>query len=353
MIIRVRRDPKGFLDEIQTPVILDEIQNVPELFNYIRTRVDKIPGKKGQWLLTGSQEAPLMRNVSESMAGRIALFQLLPLSLEEAPEKVSLFRGGFPEVIERPRSADTWFRSYIQTYLERDIRSLSSIRDLPTFRRFIALLASRSGQLLNKTDLAAPLGVSVPTITEWLSLLEITGQVLLIPPYFENFGKRLVKSSKVYWVDPGLACYLLGMESENQLLKSPFLGPLFEGFSAAEIIKHQINAGKQKQLYYFRDEQGLEIDFVVPLGPAQLGLVEVKAGRTLFPGMADSLLRLDRFIKKYQTRKWIIGMLRDSSEPHTRVIAPGVQAVSLRNFIRGLDSNRSSSRRNVLRLPQK
>jgi predicted AAA+ superfamily ATPase len=163
----------------------------------------------GQWLFTGSQEAPLMQGITESMAGRAAILQLLPFSVSETP-KVNMLHGGFPEVVVRPKSRALWFASYLQTYLERDVRSITNVRDLVTFRRFITLLASRHGQILNKTDLAAPLGVSVPTISEWLHVLEITSQIMIVPPYFENFGKRLVKTPKVYWGDSGLACYLPG-----------------------------------------------------------------------------------------------------------------------------------------------
>ena len=190
----------------------------------------------GNLLFTGSQEAPLMQGVTESMAGRAAILQLLPFSLVETA-KVSLLYGGFPEVLAQPKARGLWFASYLQTYLERDVRSIVNVRDLSTFRRFLSLLASRHGQLLNKTDLAAPLGISVPTIGEWLNILEITGQIILVPPYFENFGKRLVKSPKVYWEDSGLACYLLGIASESELERSPFLGRLFEGFVAGRFSR--------------------------------------------------------------------------------------------------------------------
>ncbi|MBI4542686.1 MAG: ATP-binding protein [Gemmatimonadetes bacterium] len=234
ILARVRADPRGFLDGLRPPVILDEVQNAPELLSYVRTRVDGAPRRTGRWLLTGSQEAPLMRGVTESLAGRAAVLHLLPFSIAESA-KVSLRRGGYPEVIARPAAADIWFRSYVQTYLERDVRAVTGIRDLATFRRFLALVASRMGQLLNKTDLAAPLGVSVPTVTQWLSILEITGQILLVPPFFESFGKRLIKSPKLYFTDSGLASHLLGLETERALATSPFLGPRFEGFVAGEI----------------------------------------------------------------------------------------------------------------------
>ncbi len=181
--VRVRNDPRAFLEDLQPPVIFDEIQNIPELLDYVRTLIDTHPRRMGQWLFTGSQEAPLMRGITESMAGRAAILQLLPFSLEETP-KVNLLYGSFPEVLARPKSRGLWFASYLQTYLERDVRALTNVRDLITFRRFLALLASRHGQMLNKTDLAAPLGVSVPTIGDWLHILEATGQIILVPPYF-------------------------------------------------------------------------------------------------------------------------------------------------------------------------
>jgi predicted AAA+ superfamily ATPase len=231
-VARVRADPRSFLAGLQPPVILDEIQNTPEFLTYLRAHIDAAPSKKGQWLLTGSQEAPLMKGVTESMAGRVAVFSLLPLSVEETPE-LTLLSGGFPEVLAAPKAADIWFRSYLQTYLERDVRAVASIQDLAMFRRFLGLLASRCGQMLNKTEIAAPLGVSVPTITQWLSILELTGQILLISPFYENFGKRLVKTPKLYFADSGLACHLVSVRDPETLATSPFLGPLFEGLVAS------------------------------------------------------------------------------------------------------------------------
>lgn len=325
LIARFRADPRSFVEEIRAPAILDEIQHVPEVLNYLRTLIDGNPERKGQWFLTGSQEAPLMQGITESMTGRAAVFQLLPLSREET-DKVSLLNGGFPEVLDHPRSRRTWFRSYIQTYLERDVRAVTSIRDLATFRRFLALLASRCGQLLNKTDIAAPLGVSVPTITSWLSVLEITSQIALVPPFYENFGKRLVKSPKLYFLDSGLACHLLGIESEKDLGKSPFLGPVFEGFVAAEILKRQINTGYSKSLYYFRDRQGLEVDFLLDFGGRRLALVEAKATRSPVPRAAEPIQRLDRAIKEYDVRRFVVH-LASSGQHRMTALTPGVKAL--------------------------
>src|SRR3990170_1290064 len=229
LVARFREDPRTFLDEIRSPAILDEIQHVP-------------------------------------------------FSVQETG-KVTLLKGGFPEVIARPAAFSTWYSSYLQTYLERDVRSIATIRNLSTFRRFLSLLASRCGGILNRTDLAGPLGVSVPTVSGWLNILEITAEILLVQPYFENFGKRLVKSPKVYFVDSGLACHLLGIESDRALTRSPFLGPIFEGHIASEIVKLQVNSGRRRELYHFRDQQGLEVDFVVPGGDRRPILIEAKASR--------------------------------------------------------------------------
>ncbi len=256
IVARFRHDPQGFLDGVTLPAILDEIQNVPEVFNFVRRRIDRAPRRTGQWLLTGSQEAGLMRNVSESMAGRAAVLQLLPMSVRETA-KVGLLHGGFPEVLARPGVAPVWFSSYLQTYLERDVRAISAVQDLAAFRRFLSLLATRHGQVLNKSDLAAPLGMSVPGIGKWLDILEATGQILIVPPWFENLGKRLIKSPKIYIADSGLACHLLRIDTAVDLEKSPFLGALFEGFVASEVVKAQVNAGRRRELYWFRDQQGL------------------------------------------------------------------------------------------------
>ena len=335
---RVRSDPRAFLEEIQPPVVFDEIQNAPELLGYVRTLIDTKPRRMGQWLFTGSQEAPLMRGITESMAGRAAILQLLPFSLAETG-KADLLHGGFPEVLARPKARTLWFASYLQTYLERDVRAITNVRDLVTFRRFLSLLASRHGQVLNKTDLAAPLGVSVPTIGEWLSILEVTGQIILVPPYFENFGKRLIKSPKIYWGDSGLACYLLGVTSPAELERSPFLGALFEGFVAAEILKSQANQGMRKELYYFRDQQGLEVDFLVPRPNSKLWLIEAKAGKTVRSAMASPLLSLRRALTVGSGRLIVVHRKSRSQLP-TAAIARGVEALDVERFVGELAAGR-------------
>jgi len=341
VVARFRSDPQGFLDDIRTPAILDEIQNVPEILNFVRTRIDRVPRRTGQWFLTGSQEAGLMRGVTESMAGRAAVLQLLPLSARETA-KVSLLHGGYPEVLARPRAARLWFSSYLQTYLERDVRSISAIQDLAVFRRFLAVLASRHGQILNKSDLAAPMGMSVPGIGRWLDILEATGQILVVPPYFESLGKRVIKSPKVYIADSGLACHLLGVETAAELEKSPFLGTLFEGFLAAELAKAQANAARRRELYYFRDQQGLEVDFVLPWRRGGVLLIEAKATRTPTPAMAAPLQRLAAVWTRKHERsprpQSVLVHRPPRAGVETRALAPGARALAWRDFVGELDA---------------
>lgn len=338
VVARVRSDPQGFLDGARTPIILDEIQSVPELFAYVRTRIDRKPKAKGQWLLIGSQEAPLMQNASESMAGRAAVLHLLPLSSRES-SKVGAFRGGYPEVIARPRAARLWFASYLQTYLERDVRSVLNVHDLATFRRFIGVLASRHGQVLNKTELAAPLGVSVPTITQWLGVLETTMQIALLPPFYENLGKRLIKAPKLYFVDSGLACHLLGIESEAELRRSPFLGAIFEGFVASELIKAQLERGRRRELYYFRDQQGLEVDFIAPARNGGLALIEAKAGKTVRPAMAEPMQKLARALAQQKPRRDVeLTIVHEAPKAGVELtsVAKGVRAEPWQDWAQGL-----------------
>jgi predicted AAA+ superfamily ATPase len=249
-----------------------------------------------------------MRGVTESMAGRAAMLQLYPLSRHETP-KVDLLHGGFPEAVARPAGSSLWFSSYIQTYVERDVRAITNVRDLATYRRFMALLATRHGQMLNRTELARPLQVSVPTINQWIGVLEATQQVLVVPPFYENLGKRLIKSPKVYFTDSGLACHLLGINTAADLQRSPFLGQLFEGQVASEIIKRQVNAGMRRELYFFRDEQGLEVDFIVPAKSGGVTLVECKATRAPLPRMTLPLQQLREAFKGKKTVKRNVEMV--------------------------------------------
>lgn len=220
--------------------------------------------------------------------------------------------------------------------MERDVRAIINVRDLVTFRSFLALLASRHGQLLNRTDLAAPLGLSVPTVSEWLHVLEITGQIILVPPYFENFGKRVIKSPKLYLLDSGMACHLLGITSQAELNRSPFRGAIFEGFIASEILKSQVNQGRRRELYHFRDQQGLEVDFLFPGEQGSLWTVECKASRTVQPGMARPLASLRGSMGQRISIRSVVVHDRSRTAPAIRALAPGVEALDVLEFIRVL-----------------
>ena len=272
-----------------------------------------------------------MQGVTESMAGRAAILQLMPFSLAET-NKVTMLEGGFPEVLADPGGRFVWFNSYLQSYLERDVRAITNVKDLATFRRFLSLLASRHGQMINKTDLAAPLGVTVPTIGEWMRILEITGQILVVPPYFENFGKRLVKTPKVYITDSGMACHLLGIQSRAEMERSPFFGAIFEGLVASEIIKSQINRGGRKELYFFRDQQGLEVDFLLPSRKGGLWMVECKASKTVYPQMAGPMLALKKALKTPPEKLWVVHR-KAAGGRQTEAIAPGASAIPVEDFV--------------------
>jgi uncharacterized protein len=334
IIQRAKEDPRSFLDGLKLPVILDEIQYVPQLLNYIRTRIDEKPRERGRWLITGSQEFALMKGVTESMAGRAAILELMTLSEQEFP-RVSFCNGGFPESLSAPARSELWFKSYIQTYLERDVRTISTVKDLPAFRRFMSLLASRVGQQLNKSDLAAPLGVSVPTIAEWIRILEVSKQLLLVEPYFENFGKRIVKSPKIYFADGGLLCHLLGVSDRAALMKSSFYGPVFENFVAAEIVKDQVNRGKRKDIYYFRSQQGVEVDFIVPRSVNRIDLIEVKVTSTPSLSMAAPMLDLRPRLAKRGPRLFLVHQPSPSQRYGGR-LGMDVVSLSVHDYIRSV-----------------
>jgi len=332
VLLAVRSDPQGFLASLRLPAIVDEVQQVPELFSYIRSRIDENPGVKGQWILTGSQESLLLEGVSESMAGRAAILRLSPFASSE-DSRVSPYLGGYPEALAAGKAASLWFSSYVQTYLERDVRSILAVRSLPTFHRFLKILATRHGQMLNKTAIAAPLGVSVPTLTEWIGILEMSGLVTLLPPYYRNVGKRLVKTPKLYFSDSGLVCHLLGIRSNAELKVSPFYGTVFEGFVVSEILKAQWARGQEGEVYYFRDEQGLEVDIVYSPREGSVELLECKSSSTVTPDMTSSMRRLAKAFKSEGlsvNMRLVYNPIGGRSVVPT--VGPEVKAISLARF---------------------
>ncbi|MEK6628392.1 MAG: ATP-binding protein [Bdellovibrionota bacterium] len=327
IITRAKSDPRAFLESLRFPVILDEIQNCPELLPYIRTIIDS-KNKKGQWLITGSQEFSIMKGVTESMTGRAAIFQLLPLSYHETKQTSPLI-GGFPEILKRKALKNDWFRSYLQTYIERDIREIINVKDMSSYRLFIQLLAQRNGQVLNKSDLAAPVGVKVPTIAHWLSALEITNQIYFVRPYFNNYEKRLIKSPKIYFLDSGLLCHILNIQTEADLVRHPYAGFVFEAYVLSELLKSQINKGAAKEVYYFRDESGLEIDFMVPRKNNHLELIEVKYTKTPLPAMVQNLISLNKKIKDKTT---ILSLIHNANSVDNEILTQNVTAYNHKTY---------------------
>lgn len=282
-----REDARGFLRRRQGDFILDEVQHVPELFNYLQTYVDQ-KKRMGGVVLTGSQNFLLMERVSQSLAGRVGLLPLLPFSWPEIktvtgkdkPLDEVLFTGSYPPIFDRGVSPVDWYPRYVQTYIDRDVRLIRNIGNLSRFQRFVRLCAGRIGQLLNFSNLAADCGIDTKTAQSWMSVLEASYIVFLLRPHFRNFSKRLVKQPKLYFVDTGVACALLGIESSDQLSTHYLRGGLFENWVILERLKKRFNAGLNSNLYFWRDNTGHEIDLLEETGQT-LHAWEIKAGETV------------------------------------------------------------------------
>ncbi|MFI5334818.1 MAG: ATP-binding protein [Chlamydiales bacterium] len=290
-------DPRGFLEQYPEGAILDEIQRVPALLSYIQVIVDE-KQKKGMFILTGSHQMELHQAISQSLAGRTALLNLLPMSLEELSNAgfdlsvdEALLKGGYPRIYKDALDPTKAYRNYFQTYIERDLRQLIHVKDLLQFQRFIRICAGRIGQLLNLEGISNEVGVSSQTIKEWISILEASFVILRLQPYFENFGKRMVKAPKLFFTDVGLATYLLGIENAAQVSRDPLRGNLIENLIVLELFKARLNKGLDPQLYYFRDAHGHEVDLIFQRGHS-LVPIEIKAARTF---NAEFLKNLDYF----------------------------------------------------------
>lgn len=293
-----RRDPEGFLDRGgDAPTILDEIQYVPELLQYLKIRIDRDRQRYGRWLLTGSQQFSLMAGVSESLAGRIALLELLPFSLLEttglrAEDLASvLWAGSYPEPALDPAKRERWLPSYVTTYIERDVRQLRNIQDLRAFETFLGLCAARHARLLSMAEIARDLGISQPTVKGWLGALEAGYIVHLLQPYFTNLGKRLVRSPKLYFLDAAIVTYLTRQPSAEAALAGAMGGALFEGLIVSEAIKVFTNLGRRADVFFWRSHDGLEIDLLIQAG-GLLHPVEIKLTATPTAKHAEPL---DRF----------------------------------------------------------
>lgn len=294
-----QQDPKAFLAQFPDGAVLDEIQNVPSLLSWIQVLTDADP-RKGRFVLTGSHQLQVSAQVTQSLAGRTAVLELLPLSLSElakasdlptvepADANVLMLQGGYPRIHAQGMPPEVMLSDYFATYVERDVRQLINLRHLREFGQCVRLLAGRTGQLLNQTSLGNEVGVSSNTITQWLSILEASFLVFSLAPWSVNIGKRLVKSPKIYFYDVGLACWLLGIKTVEQLQHHPLRGALFENLVVLEVLKSLRNQGLRDPLYFFRDSNGLEIDLLLDHADG-LQLVEVKASQTVSAALFKNL----------------------------------------------------------------
>ena len=291
-------DPRGFLARYPDGAIIDEVQRAPDLPAYLQGIIDADP-RPGRWILTGSQNLALVASVSQSLAGRTSVHHLLPLArrevvrFDEHPRTLeeTLFAGGYPRIFDNRPDPSEWLRSYVATYVERDVRTISQVGDLATFQRFLELCAGRTGQLINYLSLASDCGVSQPTAKAWLSILEASFIVFRLPPFHRNLGKRLVKTPKLHFYDTGLACWLIGIRAPHQLRTHPLRGAIFETWVVSEVVKHRLNRGETRGLYFYRNRDGAEVDLVIE-HPSRLTLVEAKSSQTSSSSLFGGALRV-------------------------------------------------------------
>jgi len=282
-----KNDPEEFFTRFPEPVIIDEIQRVPELLSTVQVRIDKNQ-KKGQYLITGSQQISLKSSITQSLAGRTAIVQMLPLSISELYsaniklDRDSQLISGFMPFLyaESGHSPFEYYKNYVNTYLERDIVQIAAVHDLIRFEKFMRLLAGRVGQLVNNSALATEVGVSSTTIGSWLSILEASHVIYTLKPWFKNRNSQVVKTPKIYFCDTGLVSYLLGIETPEQMIRDPLLGNIFENFVVIEALKTRLNLGLEPNLYFFRNSNGLEIDLILQ-EQNKLKLFEIKSGKSL------------------------------------------------------------------------
>lgn len=311
-------DPVRFLHLHEDGMILDEVHNYPELLSYIQGIVDEQPQKK--FVLSGSSNFALLKKVSQSLAGRSGVFELMPLSIEEVKGQIEyvddadqlLYQGLYPSVCSCKNIPKFLYPSYVKTYLERDVRDLLNVKDMRLFNMFLKLCAGRIGSVFNASEIAGEIGVSSKTIQAWVSILQASYVVYLLPPYFENSRKRLTKSPKMYFCDTGLACTLLGIESAEQLAFDKMRGHLFENLIVVELLKRRLNEGKESNLYFYRDSNQNEVDILVNNG-SSLDAIEVKSAMTYNPSFEKALLKVNEWVNPPVGKRTIIyaGTLED------------------------------------------
>lgn len=298
---RALTDMDFFMDSLGENAVIDEVQNCPEVLTAVKNRVDR--NSNCRYILTGSSNFSLLHSVSESLAGRCALFELLPFSFQElarpltdVPTDELMFRGLYPGTIVRNIPPTIFYRNYYNTYVERDIRNVLQVKNLEKFDLFIRLLAGRAGSEVNASNLALEVGVSSPTISQWLSLLETAYIIFKVRPIHANISKRLTKSPKIFFTDTGLQCFLMGITEPDQLMLHPLRVAVFENLAMSELLKSQVNANRQAQLYFYREQSGREVAALIPSGP-QYDAFEIKAGKTFRENFLDNLRYLGKLLK--------------------------------------------------------
>jgi predicted AAA+ superfamily ATPase len=313
-------DMNGFLQQYDNHVIFDEAQRVPVLFSYLQTAVDE-SGMMGQFILSGSQNFHLMRSITQSLAGRVAIFKLFPFDFNEMLSAgllsenyiENLIRGFYPALYDRDIPSDVFYSNYVQTYIQRDVSELIAIRDIRLFQNFLSLCATRAGQLINLNGIANECGISQPTAKAWMSALENSYVVFQLYPFHENLSKRIVKTPKLYFYDTGLLCYLLKLSAVNQLITNPVKGALFENMIIAEYVKGMNHKNKIRDIWFWRDSEGHEVDLVVQ-EDITLNLIEIKATQTIMPDLFKGLA----YFEKISGRKLTKTLVYAGSENHER-----------------------------------
>lgn len=305
-----KNDPIAFLNQTDEGMFIDEIQRCPQLLDYIQGIVDNNP--KRHFALSGSSNFEVMKNLSESLAGRAGVFELLPMSIQEVTGKIDLdnlnqilYNGLYPSICAKKNIAKFFYPSYVRTYLEKDVRDLLQMKDQIRFTKFLKLCAARIGSLFNASELGAEVGVSSKTISHWLSVLQASYLITLLPPYYENIPKRLVKSPKLYFNDPGLACYLLDIETPQQLDRDKMRGAIFENMIVMEAIKHRYNMGLEDGVFFYRDSNQNEVDLLIKQ-EGELTAIEVKSSMTYSSSFEKTLTQIEGWIKTPISKKAIV-----------------------------------------------
>jgi uncharacterized protein len=311
-------DPVQFLKRFPKGAILDEVQRAPLLFSYLQQILDDNP-ERGQFILTGSNNFLLLETITQSLAGRVGYLELLPFSLSEIQRSSTfkedinqvIFKGGYPAIAAEGADPRLWFASYVRTYIERDVRQIKNISSLSLFQRFVYLCAGRIGQQLNLSSLANDVGLDYKTIQSWIAILQASYLIYLLPPYYKNFNKRVIKSPKLYFYDVGLACYLLSITKPDQLINHSYKGPLFENFVITEALKNRFNKGERSNLFYFRDSTGNELDLITEKG-GQMEPVEIKSAESLNDSFFKTLAYWEKLTRQDGGRLIYTGNLTNS-----------------------------------------